>query len=82
MHYAGRLNIKKEGEETMGKYYNEDALERKHRDKDFINTTEYWEMNDWANKFSITVDELRDIISKVGNYVPDVEAEVQNRKDI
>ena len=66
----------------MGRYYKGDALDKKHRDRDFINTDEYWEMYDWANKFGITVDELRDIISKVGNYVPDVEAEVQNRKDI
>ena len=32
MHYAKRLNIKKEGEGTMGKYYNGDDLEKKHRD--------------------------------------------------
>ncbi len=32
----------------MGKYYNGDDLEKKHRDKNFINTSEDWEMNDWT----------------------------------
>ena len=42
-------------------------------DRDLININEAYELQDWANKFGVTHDKLKDAVHAVGNSSKKVE---------
>jgi len=49
-------------------------------DRDRINTSEDYEVQDWSKKFGVSTEELRDAVKKAGSNAKDVEAYLKNRK--
>ena len=49
-------------------------------DRDRINTSEDYEVQDWSKKFGVSTEELRDAVKKTGSNAKDVEAYLKNRK--
>jgi len=49
-------------------------------DRDRINTSEDYEVQDWSKKFGVSTEELRDAVEKTGSNAKDVEAYLKNRK--
>lgn len=49
-------------------------------DKDRINTSEDYEVQDWSKKFGVSTEELREAVKKAGSNAKDVEAYLKNRK--
>ena len=44
------------------------------RDRDRISLSEDYEVQDWAEKFNVSPNELRNAVKEVGNNAKDVEA--------
>lgn len=49
-------------------------------DRDRINTSEDYEVQDWSKKFGVSTEELRDAVKKAGSNAKDVEAYLKNRE--
>jgi len=49
-------------------------------DRDRINTSEDYEVQDWSKKFGVSTEELKDAVKKAGSNAKDVEAYLKNRK--
>lgn len=47
------------------------------QDRKRISLTEDYEVRDWAEKFGVNEDRLREAVSKVGNMADDVERELR-----
>jgi hypothetical protein len=45
----------------------DDLSKRGSRDRDRINVNEDWEVRDWAQKFNVSEDELRQAVARVGD---------------
>jgi hypothetical protein len=45
----------------------DDFSKRGTRDRERINVNEDWEVRDWAQKFNVSEDELRQAVAKVGD---------------
>jgi len=48
-------------------------------DRDRINTSEDYELNDWANHFGVSKDKVKQAVKKVGPMVKDVERELKGK---
>ena len=48
-------------------------------DRDRINVNEDYEMQDWATRFNVSKDKIKDAVKKVGPMVKDVERELKVR---
>jgi hypothetical protein len=46
-------------------------------DRDRINTSEDYELNDWVKHFGVSKDEIKKAVKKVGPMVKDVERELK-----
>ena len=46
------------------------------QDRARINVNEDYEVRDWAKKFGVTADELRDAVAVAGTWADDVEAQL------
>lgn len=49
-------------------------------DRDLINTSEDYEVQDWSKKFGVTQEELKKAVKKVGSNAKDVQAYLKNGK--
>ena len=49
-------------------------------DRDRINTSEDYEVQDWSKKFGVSPEELKKAVKQVGSIAKDVEAYLKNRK--
>ncbi|WP_341408104.1 DUF3606 domain-containing protein [Luteolibacter soli] len=45
-------------------------------DRQRINTSEEYEVQDWSKKFGVTTDQLKDAVDKVGPMADDVRREL------
>ncbi len=45
-------------------------------DRDRINTSEDYEVRDWAAKYGVTADRIREVVKRVGPMAKDVEKEL------
>jgi hypothetical protein len=45
-------------------------------DRDRINTSEDYEVRDWAAKYGVTPERIREVVKKVGPMAKDVEKEL------
>lgn len=50
------------------------------QDRKRINLHQDYEVRDWAKKFGVTPDELKQAVAKAGNLAEDVERELQGRR--
>lgn len=50
------------------------------QDRARINLGEDYEVRDWAKKFGVTPDELREAVASAGNVAADVEAHLKNSR--
>jgi len=57
---------------------NKDNIGRPDRDR--INLSEDYEVQDWKKKFGVSSQDLREAVKKVGNVAKDVEAYLKNGK--
>jgi predicted DNA-binding protein YlxM (UPF0122 family) len=48
-------------------------------DRDRINTSEDYELNDWAKHFGVSKDKIKQAVKKVGPMVKDVERELKGK---
>jgi predicted DNA-binding protein YlxM (UPF0122 family) len=48
-------------------------------DRDRINTSEDYELNDWAKHFGVSKDKIKQAVKKVGPMVKDVERELKKK---
>jgi hypothetical protein len=58
----------------------DDPNNRGNPDRQRINTSQPHEMRDWARKFGVSEEELREAVTKVGNQADDVERHFRDRK--
>jgi len=49
-------------------------------DRDRINTSEDYEVQDWSKKFGVSPEELKKAVKQVGSNAKDVEAHLKVRK--
>ncbi len=50
------------------------------QDRKRINLNEDYEVRDWAAKFGVTAEQLRQAVAQVGNQADDVERHFKGRK--
>jgi len=50
------------------------------QDRKLINLSEDYEVRDWAEKFGVTEQALRDAVGRVGNRAEDVQRELGGRR--
>ncbi|WGM31523.1 DUF3606 domain-containing protein [Brevundimonas sp. NIBR11] len=50
------------------------------RDRELISLSEDYEVRDWAKKFGVTEDGLREAVARVGNRAADVEADLNGSR--
>jgi hypothetical protein len=50
------------------------------QDRTHIASGESYELRDWANKFGVTIDELKATMQAVGNKASDVETHLKKSK--
>jgi predicted DNA-binding protein YlxM (UPF0122 family) len=48
-------------------------------DRDRINTSEDYELNDWSKHFGVSKDKIKQAVKKVGPMVKDVERELKGK---
>jgi predicted DNA-binding protein YlxM (UPF0122 family) len=48
-------------------------------DRDRINVNEDYELQDWADKFKVSREELKEAVKAVGTMAKDVEAYLKNK---
>jgi len=48
-------------------------------DRDRINTSEDYEVQDWAKHFGVSKEKIKDAVEKVGPMVKDVQKELQGK---
>jgi len=48
-------------------------------DRDRINTSEDYELNDWSKHFGVSKDQIKQAVNKVGPMVRDVERELKKK---
>jgi hypothetical protein len=49
-------------------------------DRLWVNVGEAYELRDWAKKWGVTEQEVRDAVAKVGKVATEVERELRKRK--
>lgn len=49
------------------------------QDRSRINTSEDYEVRDWAKKFGVSAEELREAVKAVGSSAKDVEAHLKRQ---
>lgn len=49
------------------------------RDRELISLSEDYEVRDWAEKFGVSEDRLRETVGRVGNRAEDVEQALKDR---
>jgi len=50
------------------------------QDRARINLGEDYEVRDWAKKFGVSADELREAVASAGTWADDVEAHLKNSR--
>lgn len=50
------------------------------QDRELISLSEDYEVRDWADKFGVTEQALRDAVARVGNRAEDVQRELGGRR--
>jgi len=58
----------------------DDLKKRGGRDRKRIDVGQDYELRDWAKKFGVSPEELRDAVAKVGDDAAKVEAQLKARK--
>jgi predicted DNA-binding protein YlxM (UPF0122 family) len=58
----------------------DDKSKRGKSDRDRINTSEDYELQDWAKHFGVSKDKIKETVKKVGPMAKDVEKALQGSK--
>lgn len=69
----GTVSVSKQPETTMA----DDKTKVGGQDRKLINTSEDYEVRDWAKKFGVTPEQLKQAVKDVGNRAEDVEAHLK-----
>jgi|tagenome__1003787_1003787.scaffolds.fasta_scaffold18199189_2 predicted DNA-binding protein YlxM (UPF0122 family) len=57
----------------------DDKSKRGKADRDRINTSEDYELQDWAKHFGVSKDKIKETVKKVGPLVKDVQKELKGK---
>jgi hypothetical protein len=57
----------------------DDKTKRGWQDRAQINVNEPYELRDWAKKFGITQEQLKDLVKKHGTYVTNIQRHLGNK---
>ncbi|WP_428331681.1 DUF3606 domain-containing protein [Mucilaginibacter sp.] len=49
-------------------------------DRDLVNTSEYYELEYWSNKFGVSIEKLKSAVRAVGNSAEAIESHLKSKK--
>lgn len=58
----------------------DDKTQRGGQDRQLVSLSDDYELRDWAQKFGVSIDELKAAVQAVGNRAADVEAHLKRKQ--
>lgn len=58
----------------------DDKTQRGGQDRQLVSLSDDYELRDWAQKFGVSIDELKAAVQAVGNRAADVEAHLKRKR--